>query len=158
MNKKSVSEDRIQSDFFIWLWNTYPQFRGAVYHIPNGGSRGGVKNEDFHTLSQNCHSVAQVIRRIKEIIATNAAREGNKLKIMGVREGIPDIHIAIGNNNYIGLYIEFKELGANMNTDHVRKQLKAHEVLRSFKNRVEICTSVSDAQAIVLEYLKDYIS
>jgi hypothetical protein len=154
---KKVSEDRIQADYFVWLWNTYPQFRGAVYHIPNGGSRGGVKSEDFHNLSQNCHSVAQVIGKIKEIIATNAAREGNKLRTMGVREGIPDIHIAIGNKDYIGLYLEFKEPGANMNTEHVKKQLATHEVLRSFGNRVEICTSVDQAKLITLEHLKDYI-
>ncbi len=154
---KKHSEDRIQADFYIWLWNSYPKFRGAVYHIPNGGSRGGVKNEDFHNLSQNCYSVAQVISKIKEIIANNAGREGNKLKTMGVLTGIPDIHIAIGAQGYNSLYIEFKEPGANMNTEHVKKQLEAHDVLRSFKNRVEICYSVKEAQVIVLDYLKELL-
>lgn len=38
-NTKKHSEDRIQSDFVVWLWNNYPQFRRQWYHIPNGGLR-----------------------------------------------------------------------------------------------------------------------
>jgi hypothetical protein len=32
------SEDKIQSDCFMWLWNNYPKTRGLLYHIRNGGS------------------------------------------------------------------------------------------------------------------------
>jgi hypothetical protein len=37
--KKKPSEDRIQSDFVVWLWNSFPKIRRCWYHIPNGGLR-----------------------------------------------------------------------------------------------------------------------
>lgn len=34
-----LSEDRLQSDCFQWFHNTYPQLRGLLWHVPNGGNR-----------------------------------------------------------------------------------------------------------------------
>jgi hypothetical protein len=34
-----LSEDKIQSDCFLWLYNQYPNTRRLLYHIPNGGLR-----------------------------------------------------------------------------------------------------------------------
>ncbi len=36
---RNVSEARIQSDCFIWAYNTYPQIRGLLFSVPNGGTR-----------------------------------------------------------------------------------------------------------------------
>lgn len=33
------SENKIQQESTIWLWNTYPLTRRLCYHIPNGGLR-----------------------------------------------------------------------------------------------------------------------
>lgn len=33
------SEEKIQSNCFLWFWNTYPEYRGLLFHVPNGGKR-----------------------------------------------------------------------------------------------------------------------
>jgi len=35
----NLSEDRLQSDCFQWFHNTYPDLRGLLWHVPNGGNR-----------------------------------------------------------------------------------------------------------------------
>ena len=35
----TMSEDRIQADFYQTAFNTYPQIRGLLFAVPNGGSR-----------------------------------------------------------------------------------------------------------------------
>lgn len=35
----TISEDQLQAACTQWLWNTYPQTRRCLFHIPNGGSR-----------------------------------------------------------------------------------------------------------------------
>jgi hypothetical protein len=85
------------------------------------------------------------------------AKEASKLKAMGVQAGICDYHHAIPANGYACLYIEFKEPGANMNTDHVKEQLKIHQSLREAGNRVVVCFSVEEAQARFKEYFQGTI-
>lgn len=34
-----MNEIRIQSEFFKYIWNTYPQTRRLLFHVPNGGKR-----------------------------------------------------------------------------------------------------------------------
>lgn len=82
-------------------------------------------------------------------------RAGNKFKAMGVVAGIPDYHIAIANHGYNSLYIEFKEPGANMNTDHVKHQESVQEKLRIAKNKVIVCHCLSDAQIELMNYLPE---
>lgn len=33
------SEDRLQQDCVMWFRNTYPEWRGILYSVPNGGKR-----------------------------------------------------------------------------------------------------------------------
>lgn len=33
------SEDAIQQECYIWFWNKYPELRGMLFHVPNGGTR-----------------------------------------------------------------------------------------------------------------------
>lgn len=37
------SEIQIQSECFQWAWNTYPQTRKLLFHVPNGGKRTTVE-------------------------------------------------------------------------------------------------------------------
>ncbi len=76
-----------------------------------------------------------------------------KLKATGVVRGIPDYHHAIPSQGYAGLYIEFKEPGANMNTEHVRNQLQAHKRLEQAGNKVVVCHSFAAAQKEAIDYL-----
>lgn len=33
------SEIQLQTQSFLWLWNTYPATRRLFFHVPNGGTR-----------------------------------------------------------------------------------------------------------------------
>lgn len=37
------SEIQIQSECFQWAWNTYPQTRKLLFHVPNGGKRNPIE-------------------------------------------------------------------------------------------------------------------
>jgi hypothetical protein len=39
--KKSELQD--QAEFFQWAWNTYPDTRRCLFHVPNGGKRSKVE-------------------------------------------------------------------------------------------------------------------
>lgn len=45
-----ISEDKIQSDFHTWLWNTYPKTRRLAFHIPNGGYRTAREGNKFKAM------------------------------------------------------------------------------------------------------------
>lgn len=45
-----MSESKIQSDFHVWLHNSYPELRGVCYHIPNGGTRGKIEAYRFKSM------------------------------------------------------------------------------------------------------------
>jgi len=36
-----MSEDRLQQDCYVWFHNAYPELRGLLFHVPNGGARNG---------------------------------------------------------------------------------------------------------------------
>lgn len=38
----SESESRLQSECFAWFWNTYPEYRGLMFHVPSEGNRNSV--------------------------------------------------------------------------------------------------------------------
>ena len=38
-----MTEDQLQSQFFIWAHNTYPQIRGLLFAVPNGGFRNKIE-------------------------------------------------------------------------------------------------------------------
>ncbi len=49
MSKKynGLSEDRIQQECYMWFWNTYPDLRGLLFAIPNGGKRSSQEARKF---------------------------------------------------------------------------------------------------------------
>lgn len=38
-----MSEKQLQAKCFQWFWNTYPKYRGLLFHIPNGGFRNEIE-------------------------------------------------------------------------------------------------------------------
>ena len=44
---KGPSEDRIQQDCYMWFWNTYPELRGLLFAVPNGGKRSAQEARKF---------------------------------------------------------------------------------------------------------------
>lgn len=126
------SEDKIQAEYNMWLIGYYPKLRNFCFHVPNGGKRDSEVNAKGERFS----------------------REGNKLKAMGVRRGIPDYWHAVPLNGYIGFIIEFKEPGANMNTPHVKVQTEVQNDLRSVGYKVIVCDNTDEAKKQFLDYFK----
>src|SRR5690606_29783639 len=44
------SEDRIQQECYRWFHNVFPDLRGLLFHVPNGGSRDGREAAKFKTM------------------------------------------------------------------------------------------------------------
>lgn len=46
----SESEDRIQAECVEWFWNTFPEYRRLLFHIPNGGKRTKIEAGRFKAM------------------------------------------------------------------------------------------------------------
>ena len=38
-----MTEDQFQAACFLWAYNTYPQLRKLLFHVPNGGKRNAME-------------------------------------------------------------------------------------------------------------------
>ena len=45
-----MSEDALQQLCYMWFHNTYPQYRGLLFHVPNGGSRNAREGKKFKQI------------------------------------------------------------------------------------------------------------
>tara|TARA_R110000851_G_scaffold332337_1_gene508162 strand:- start:4515 stop:4850 length:336 start_codon:yes stop_codon:yes gene_type:complete len=45
-----MSEDRLQIDCYMWFHNKYPNLRGLLFHVPNGGSRSKREGAKFKAM------------------------------------------------------------------------------------------------------------
>lgn len=46
-NHETASEIQIQGDAWKYLTNTWQELYGLLFHVPNGGSRGGVEGKQL---------------------------------------------------------------------------------------------------------------
>lgn len=44
------TESKLQQDCFVWFWNTFPDRRRTLFHIPNGGVRGRVAGNRMKSI------------------------------------------------------------------------------------------------------------
>lgn len=83
---RTGTEDAIQAamlnEIMRTIYPTYPLV-DLIYHVPNGGSRGGSREA--------------------------AQREGGRMRTLGVKRGVPDLHLPIPMQGYASLYIEMKK-------------------------------------------------
>jgi hypothetical protein len=42
-----MTEDRLQQSCYVWFHNEYPELRGLLFHVPNGGARNGFEAKKF---------------------------------------------------------------------------------------------------------------
>jgi hypothetical protein len=77
------------------------------------------------------------------------AREAGRLKVLGVKPGVPDVTLAIAAGGYHGLFIELK-WGDNDTTD-LQDEVIAD--LREEGYRCEVAWSWMDAAKIINDYL-----
>ena len=45
-----MSEDRLQQECYLWYHNTHREYRGLLFHVPNGGSRNAREAAKFQTM------------------------------------------------------------------------------------------------------------
>lgn len=75
--------------------------------------------------------------------------EAVNLKRLGVRPGVPDLHLPVARGGYIGLWIEMKAPGGRTSPE----QRWWHAALRDEGHRVEECRDWIAARDIILAYL-----
>lgn len=76
----SMTEGKIQSECYKYFWNTYPQYRGLYFAVPNENNRA------------DSNAITGAIRRA-----------------MGVYHGVSDTLMLIPRGQYHGLCIEYKD-------------------------------------------------
>lgn len=75
--------------------------------------------------------------------------EAARFKRMGVKAGVPDIHLPVPSGDYHSLYIEMKSADGRPSA----AQKKYIEALREQGHRVEVCQGWESASAVILDYL-----
>lgn len=113
--KKGSPEGRIQSQCFVHFHNTYPEYRGLYFAVPNENSRADSNS------------------------ATGAIR-----RAMGVTAGVSDSLMLIPRGKYHGLCIEYKREDGRQSRVQVEWQRKVeaqgfrYEVVRSLEQFKEL--------------------
>ncbi|MEG2429029.1 MAG: VRR-NUC domain-containing protein [Oscillospiraceae bacterium] len=74
-----------------------------------------------------------------------------KLKIEGVKSGVPDICLPIARGNYNALYIELKVVKGGCVSDNQKAWLNK---LRECGNLAVVCKGFDDAKDTIINYLK----
>lgn len=80
-------------------------------------------------------------------------QQGKILKQKGVRKGVLDVCVPIPNNQYCGLFIEFKQPGEEMSAD----QYSFSKKVQAIGHLVTIAYSGDQAIAILKSYLRPNI-
>lgn len=123
------SEDKIQSDCFMWFYNAYPVLRGLLFHIPNGGQRSAREANKFKAMG--------VIAGIPDLFLSIPSRNKN-----GLNTGL-----------YYGLYIEMKTPTGVLS----KEQKEIHIKLIAQGYHVTVCRSLEEFKSLILNYLQDSI-
>lgn len=45
-----ITEDRLQAECFKWFWNTYPELRRTLFHVPNGDNKNAISGARYKAL------------------------------------------------------------------------------------------------------------
>jgi len=87
-------------------------------------------------------------------------RTAKKMKAEGVKKGIPDIHLPVGRDGYLGLYVELKarpytnEKGRLVRQRPSREQLSWMRLLEEQGYKAEICEGWEQALGAILRYVR----
>ena len=133
---KPPTEHQEQSELFRWAENEsarLPALR-MLFAIPNGA---GVNHQ--HNRNGKRFSL-----------------EGAKLKREGMKQGVPDVFLAVpseyGQNGF-GLFIEMKRAKRSLSKISP-EQLSWHSALSAMGYRVEVCYGWEAARNAILNYLE----
>lgn len=76
-------------------------------------------------------------------------RDGALLQALGVRAGMPDLHLPVPGDGYASLYIEMKTATGRLS----KVQEEVHAELRAAGNHVCVCRSVEEAWRMIALHL-----
>lgn len=77
--------------------------------------------------------------------------EAARFKAMGVKKGVPDIHLPVARGRYHGLYIELKRQHGGRASDEQKRWIKD---LQEQGNAAFVCKGWRQAAATIEQYLK----
>lgn len=121
--------------------------------------QAGVKpkrklSHDEDDIQAEFFRVASLMFPMLDKLLYHACNEGKRnakrAKRIGIKAGVPDVHLAIANNEHHSLYIEFKS-GSNKQTPD---QIEFQKQAESAGNKYVVCYSVNEAIEILKEYLR----
>ena len=46
----NISEERFQAECYQWFHNSFPELRGLLWHVPNGGQRSASEANKFKAI------------------------------------------------------------------------------------------------------------
>lgn len=79
-----------------------------------------------------------------------SAKEGARMKKMGVKAGYPDVGMNIARRGYHGLFIEMKKPSGGVVSD---EQIKWHRLLTNEGNYVTLANHWQEARDVLIWYL-----
>ena len=81
------------------------------------------------------------------------AREGQRLKLMGVKSGVPDLHLPTATSKHHSLFIELKAIGGKPSDNQLWWQAE----LNKQGNLSVICYGWRQAADVIIKYLTEVI-
>jgi hypothetical protein len=116
---KEPTEDQIQADFFSWL-----------------------------ALHEKKYPELALFYAIPNGTNKSPAARG-LFKRTGLKSGVPDVHLPVSNDNWNGLWIEFKSAKGRLS----ESQKWWGQSLINYKQFVEVCRSWTEAANVTIDYL-----
>lgn len=113
LQEQQQTEGRIQSECFQWFWNAYPDLRGLMYHVPNGGKMSGARGNmlkamgvisgipdlEFHfwkrTFFLECKTPTGTVQKEQKAIHTILHEHGFRVFVFRSLEQFQEIIFAI---------------------------------------------------------------
>lgn len=102
----------------------------------------------MQTKFPELETIYHIVNEGKRTIST-----GGKLKEMGLRKGMPDLHLPVSRCAYPSLYIEMKKIGGKPTAE----QIDCLELLERYGNAVAICEGAEQAEKVLTAYCSNDI-
>lgn len=112
-----------------------------------------LKHEEYDMQANFFNTVAILFPKLDKLLyhPCNEGKRNPRLsKKIGIKSGVADVHLAIGNHQYNSMYIEFKA-GKNTQTD---EQMLFQKQAEAAGNKYIVCYSDAEAVEALKEYLK----
>ena len=102
----------------------------------------------MQTKFPELETIYHIVNEGKRTIST-----GDKLKEMGLRKGMPDLHLPVSRCACPSLYIEMKKIGGKPTAE----QIDCLELLERYGNAVAICEGAEQAEKVLTAYCSNDI-